>query len=98
MICYQVWETNDLLDNQLHRDPGDGDTGRPGHAPRLGYILTFVTRQLPADLSWIAGYDLDDVMMSWVLTTLLMLFMFCAGLAVVSFPWVFMGNCHCQTS
>ena len=46
----------------------------------------------------IAGYDLDDVMMSWVLTTLLMLFMFCAGLAVVSFPWVFMGNCHCQTS
>ena len=39
-----------------------------------------------------SGYDLDDVIMSWVLTILLMLFMFCAGLAVVSFPWVFMGT------
>ena len=39
-----------------------------------------------------SGYDLDEVTMSWVLTILLMLFMFCAGLAVVSFPWVFMGN------
>ena len=39
-----------------------------------------------------SGYDLDEVIMSWVLTILLMLFMFCAGLAVVSFPWVFMGN------
>ena len=95
-MCFQVWETNDLLDNQLHRDPGDGDTGRPGHAPRLGYILTFVTTSSSLILD--SGYDLDDVMMSWVLTTLLMLFMFCAGLSVVSFPWVFMGNCHCQTS
>ena len=39
-----------------------------------------------------SGYELDDVIMSWVLTILLMLFMFCAGLAVVSFPWVFMGT------
>ena len=39
-----------------------------------------------------SGIDLDEVTMSWVLTILLMLFMFCAGLAVVSFPWVFMGT------
>ena len=39
-----------------------------------------------------SGYEVDDIIMSWVLTILLMLFMFCAGLSVVSFPWVFMGT------
>ena len=39
-----------------------------------------------------SGYEVDDVIMSWMLTILLMLFMFCAGLSVVSFPWVFMGT------
>ena len=63
MICYQVWETNDLLDNQLHRDPGDGDTGRPGHAPRLGYILTFVTISSSLILDcWLRSGRRDDVL------------------------------------
>jgi len=39
-----------------------------------------------------SGYEVDDIIMSWVLTILLMLFMFCAGLSVVSFPWVFMAE------
>ena len=30
--------------------------------------------------------------MSWILTVLLMIFMFCCGVAVVSFPWILMGR------
>ena len=35
---------------------------------------------------------LDGTLMSWVLTVLIMLFMFSSGLAIVSFPWMFMGK------
>ena len=30
--------------------------------------------------------------MSWILTVLLILFMFGVGVAVVSFPWILMGR------
>ena len=30
--------------------------------------------------------------MSWILTVLLMIFMFCCGVAIVSFPWILMGK------
>ena len=30
--------------------------------------------------------------MSWILTVLLMVFMFCCGVAIVSFPWILMGR------
>ena len=36
--------------------------------------------------------SLDATLMSWVLTVLIMIFMFSAGLAIVSFPWMFMGK------
>ena len=36
--------------------------------------------------------SLDGTLMSWVLTVLIMLFMFSSGLAIVSFPWMFMGK------
>ena len=40
----------------------------------------------------VPGYDIDGTLMCWVLTVLLMLFMFCEGLAVVTFPWILMGT------
>ena len=39
-----------------------------------------------------AGYSDDSSLVSWVLTLLLMMFMFCAGVAIVAFPWIFMGG------
>ena len=39
-----------------------------------------------------AGHSIDDTLMSWVLTVLIMLFMFCAGVAIVGFPWILMGE------
>ena len=38
------------------------------------------------------GYSFDDTLISWVLTILIILFMFCVGVAVVSFPWILMGG------
>ena len=40
----------------------------------------------------ILGYSFDDTITSWLLTVLMMLFMFCAGVAIVSFPWMLMGE------
>ena len=39
-----------------------------------------------------AGYSDDSSLVSWVLTLLLMMFMFCAGVAIVGFPWILMGE------
>ena len=39
-----------------------------------------------------AGLEIDDTMLSWALTVLIILFMFCVGLALVSFPWILMGE------
>ena len=38
------------------------------------------------------GFHIDDTLMSWILTVLLMIFMFCCGVAIVSFPWILMGR------
>ena len=39
-----------------------------------------------------AGVEIDDNAVYWALTILIILFMFCVGLALVSFPWILMGN------
>ena len=39
-----------------------------------------------------SGVRFDETMISWVMTILLILFMFCVGVAIVSFPWILMGN------
>lgn len=39
-----------------------------------------------------SGVRFDEIMISWVMTILLILFMFCVGVAIVSFPWILMGN------
>ena len=39
-----------------------------------------------------AGVEIDDTAVCWSLTILIILFMFCVGLALVSFPWILMGN------
>ena len=39
-----------------------------------------------------AGVEIDDNAVCWALTILIILFMFCVGLALVSFPWILMGN------
>ena len=39
-----------------------------------------------------SGVSFDETMISWVMTILLILFMFCVGVAIVSFPWILMGN------
>ena len=40
----------------------------------------------------ILGYSFDDTIVSWILTVLLILFMYTVGIAAVSFPWVLMGK------
>ena len=39
-----------------------------------------------------AGVEIDDTAVAWALTILIILFMFCVGLALVSFPWILMGE------
>ena len=39
-----------------------------------------------------AGVEIDDNAVCWALTVLIILFMFCVGLALVSFPWILMGG------
>ena len=39
-----------------------------------------------------AGVEIDDNAVCWALTILIILFMFCVGLALVSFPWILMGG------
>ena len=38
-----------------------------------------------------AGVEINDTAVCWTLTILIILFMFCVGLALVSFPWILMG-------
>ena len=38
------------------------------------------------------GVEIDDTAVAWALTILIILFMFCVGLALVSFPWILMGE------
>ena len=38
------------------------------------------------------GYQIDEILMSWILTVLLILFMFGVGVAVCSFPWILMAE------
>ena len=42
------------------------------------------------------GYGLDETLLNWVLTVLIVGFMFCAGLVIVNFPWMFMGEITCE--
>ena len=42
----------------------------------------------------ILGYSFDDTIVTWILTVLLILFMYSVGIAAVSFPWVLMGKIH----
>ena len=37
-------------------------------------------------------YFLDETVLNWILSVLIVLFMFCAGLVIVNFPWMFMGE------
>ena len=39
-----------------------------------------------------AGVEIDDTAVCWALTILIILFMFCVGLALVSFPWILLGG------
>ena len=39
-----------------------------------------------------AGVEIDDNAVCWALTILIILFMFCVGLALASFPWILMGD------
>ena len=39
-----------------------------------------------------AGLEIDDNLICWSLTLLIILFMFCVGLALASFPWILMGG------
>ena len=41
---------------------------------------------------FVQGYGLDETLLNWVLTLLIVVFMFCAGLVIVNFPWMFMGE------
>ena len=48
---------------------------------------------------FVQGYGLDETLLNWVLTVLIVVFMFCAGLVIVNFPWMFMGEItHLQMS
>ena len=42
------------------------------------------------------GYGLDETLLNWLLTVLIVGFMFCAGLVIVNFPWMFMGEITCE--
>jgi len=39
-----------------------------------------------------AGVEIDDTAVCWALTILIITFMFCVGLALVSFPWILLGG------
>merc|ERR1711955_76802 len=39
-----------------------------------------------------SGFSFDDTVVTWILTVLLILFMFTVGTAAVSFPWVLMAE------
>ena len=41
-------------------------------------------------------YFLDETVLNWILSVLIVLFMFCAGLVIVNFPWMFMGEITCE--
>ena len=51
----------------------------------MGLIAVLVTTKE-------AGLEIDDKAVCWSLTLLIILFMFCVGLALVSFPWILMGG------
>ena len=38
------------------------------------------------------GVEMNSTLLCWSLTLLIILFMFCVGLALVSFPWILMGG------
>ena len=44
-----------------------------------------------------AGVEIDDTAVCWALTILIILFMFCVGLALVSFPWILMGEAELES-
>ena len=51
----------------------------------MGLIAGLVTTKA-------AGLEIDGTAVCWSLTILIILFMFCVGLALVSFPWILMGD------
>ena len=44
----------------------------------------------------VEDYGLDETLLNWLLTVLIVGFMFCAGLVIVNFPWMFMGEITCE--
>ena len=40
----------------------------------------------------------NETLVSWVLTVLIMVIMFCVGISMVGFPWILMGKCNCIPS
>ena len=91
IFLIQVWEEADLRGGQRAGHPADGRGGRAGAGQGRRCQPTL---ELPRTFRGIlaAGFSGDSALVSWVLTLLLMMFMFCAGVAIVAFPWIFMGG------